>query len=273
MGQSAIISSVEPTAEGFTARLGGQARSVEWVKVREITAQRDIDESGQDILRLRVRISAGSEYVTLDETTVGYEEFLTALYDRFPRIDRSWWQQLASTYGPNRLTLHGLGPAAEGQPSAAEQYLQRKGRRRKPARPPREYIELAVLLLVVAAVQVGLAWALGQVSTLLAILVGPMVFVALTARFLGEPKPFFISLAVFLTFTAVLAALVSPTIPTLLGKLLTGRLEYLAILGLEILTGLGVMLLPQNPSKSPKHPPLPLARDRNGESNNTNTGQ
>ena len=51
----------------------------------------------------------------LEQVFPSYRETLyhviSAMYDAFPKIDRTWWQEVMRTFGTNRTTLHGM-PAA-----------------------------------------------------------------------------------------------------------------------------------------------------------------
>lgn len=241
---------IRSETDGFTlCRHGKPDETVRWEHVREIVAWRD-DPQGRDLLCLGFRASAGRTYVEIHEEMPGYAELLEEMYEAFPKIQREWWQTITTGIGPNRTTIHGLPLATPPEPagSAHARFLRAVSQGKKARR---------VLLQRGVAIFVGLAlcsglqqllagwisrWPEHSLDDVLAVSIWPIAMVVLTARLWPKPRPFMVLLAGYHLAEWLWHGWSHH--PCLLTKLLEGRLVYLLLLGLEILLGMGVMLLP-----------------------------
>jgi hypothetical protein len=243
---------IELHEEGFTLLPAGKtAIRVEWDKVREIVAER-VDPTGEDMLTLGFRISNTDSYVTVHEHMPDYPALLEAMYEAYPKINREWWKELASDFGHYRQTIHGLplsdpaGPAH--RPGRHARFLRTVRDHATSRRRRRLALLKALGLLLLGGLQQFVAWLIasppdGGWDEVLAVVALPLLLVVLAARRWPIPKIFFALLATY-HVVAWGCQLVLHAGPTLLGQLFTGRGGYLLWLGLEILIGLGVMLLP-----------------------------
>jgi hypothetical protein len=127
---------------------------------------------------------------------------------------------------------------------------------------------LAKLALVTAAVFVAALlqqWLAAAIEhnpdvrwdDLFAIGAGPLLLTVAVARKWPRPKLFFALLGSFyLAELLIVTVHGGPIGPSLVARLLEGRLQYVLFIGLEILTAMGVMLLPDptaaGPCKLPK---------------------
>ncbi|MBN1943837.1 MAG: hypothetical protein JW849_11140 [Phycisphaerae bacterium] len=235
---------ITPGDEGFTLTDAGGSQSVAWVHVAEIAAYRR-DPAGQDILCLAFRLGQAGQYVEVDEEMPGYDSLLENLYDAFPEISRTWWQEVAAGLGPNRVTLYGL-PAGESEtPSPAERYLQQIHQRKSRTRSGWIHIGLACMgVWAAGGAQTFLTWWLGGWNRLLAVSLLPMVLVIVAAMLLRRPRTFFLLLAGFYLAEAIWGAAMGRFDASLAGKFTEGKFSYLLLPGVEILLGMAVMLLP-----------------------------
>jgi len=243
---------IELTDEGFA--LFHQARkiaTVRWVHVAEIAAYRN-DPGGNDLLHLAFREGNSRQYVELHEELLGYQDLLERMYDAFPEIRREWWMDIARTYGPNRTTIYGLPASEQSQATPAERYLKQIRQRKKPTRSQWVRFGWAVAAVLAAAgVQTLAAWGLARWSVLLAMTAWPMLLVIVVARRCSRPRVFFLLLTGFHISTWTWELVLDFPGPCLLGQLLRGTFSYLLILGVEILLGMAVMLLPDRKAAGP----------------------
>jgi hypothetical protein len=234
---------------GFTAVFGRHEKTdVAWEQVREIVAFRR-DPGGSDVLCLGFRWTAANEYLEIHEEHDDYETLLEKMYEALPKLDRQWWQQITETYGANRTTIFGL-PLADQlhKDSPTVRFLlEAKKRKLLPRTVRRNIRRAAVAVILAAGVQQLLAWAIAQSESanwddILAMTLLPMLLIVGVCRFWPGPRKFFLLLGGFHLAEWLVSLLIGA--PCLAGKLLDGQISYLLLLGLEILVGMGVMLLP-----------------------------
>jgi hypothetical protein len=244
---------IEFRDDGFDLIEGDRRKEVRWEAVREIVAYR-LDPQGRDLMCLGFRISASNDFVEAHEELPHYPQLLEAMYEAFPKIDREWWKGIAQSLGSNRTTIHGL-PLADQlhEPtSAAARFLLESAKRNAKARRRKQIRSV----LVAAAVLLGIAfaqrlicallcrWANSGWDDFLAMLLLPMTLVVFCARVWPKPKILFAVLGGFYFYEAILYGLWGWQDGSLAAMLLQGRLQYVFLIGLEILVGIGVMLLP-----------------------------
>jgi hypothetical protein len=238
---------LEVRPDGFILIAEGRPPvNVAWDQVRGIAAYRR-DPDGRDLLCLEFRISAGCEYVEINEEMQQYQDMLDAMYEAFPKISRDWWQEIAQTYGTNRMTIHGLPLADQMRPAPAERYLQAAEMKKQHSRATKlQFIYVLAGLVVAAGVQQLLAWLIArahdvQWDDILALTAWPVALVVMACRMWPRPRAFFALLLGFYVIDGIMAAVTGSAAPSLPGLILQGKLGYLSILGGEILLGMGVM--------------------------------
>ena len=222
---------------------GASTATIEWAQVREIVAYRR-DPGEKDLLCLGFRIAIMDDYIEVDEETEGYQTLLKKIYEAFPSLKQKWWLEVTSSYGVNWTTIYGLSLAEQLRPAPAEQYLQRSKKKKQLARMGR----VQALLLVagvagVGGVQMLLARWIAPWNNLVAVAAFPTFLVVLTSYFWCNPRTFFALLSGFYLMEFVWNFMTNSPGPCLLDKLIQGNFSYLLVLGVEILIGMGVMLL------------------------------
>ncbi|MBN1554057.1 MAG: hypothetical protein JXA11_04875 [Phycisphaerae bacterium] len=242
--ESKRTATITPREEGFTLDAPGESLRVEWVHVAEIAAYRR-DPEGKDLLCLAFRLGHAEQYVEVHEEMTGYESLLPHLYEAFPEISPAWWQDVTTGLGPNRVTLYGL-PAADGeQPSPAERYLQQIHQRKTVTKGQWMRVGWACAgVWAAAGVQTFLVGWLSGWNKLAAMSVLPLSLVIFVARRVGKPGVFFLLLLGFHLAEALWIVVLGRWPGGLIGSLVERRLSYLLLPGVEILLGMGVMLLP-----------------------------
>ncbi len=244
-----VDTKLEVAKTGFWVRTATSEEFLEWDMMREIVGYRQ-NPGGEDLLFLSFRISALNEFTEVHEEMEGYTDVIGAMYDAFPKIDRNWWQEVMRTFGTNRTTLHGM-PAARQlsrnePPGHSAKFLLREPHRSllKKKRFWKGVFNSLLILSILGSLQVLLSWGLKEMtgSHFLAAGCGLVIFALALGRALPEPKRFFPLLIGFLLAEWIIAP---QAIPTTLGKLFNGHLEYLLLLGAVTLMGMGIMLLPQ----------------------------
>lgn len=254
---SAQVSNVRiEFVEGGFDRLGpGNDRyEVRWDRVREIVAYR-LEPGGADRMCLGFRVTASDQYVEVCETARGYPDLLECMYEAFPKIDRDWWKPIAAGLGSNRTTIHGMPLASQLHRDSNQAFLlavaDGQRRRRRWKRKAGRVAAIAAGLFVLAALQQWLAAWIdfspeARWDDLLAMLAGPLLLTAAAARAWPKPKVFFSLLGGFyLAELAVVLAHGGPIGPSLVARVLEGKVQYILVIGgLEALVALGVMLLP-----------------------------
>lgn len=243
---------IQTNDDGF-ALVGASGReSVEWVHVAEIVAYRR-DPTDVDLLCLAFRLGQAGRYVEVNEEMAGYETLLEGMYDAFPEISRNWWKDVATGLGANRVTLYGLPAGEIERPSPAERYLEQIQRRKRLTRADWRRIAWAAAgLWILAGVQTFLTWLLGGWNLLVAFALLPVVLVVVAARNVRRPRTFFLLLAGFYLAEALWAAVWGRWGASLPGRLFGGHFSWLLLLGVEILLGMGVMLLPNRRAAGPR---------------------
>lgn len=122
---------IELMEEGFRVLEGGlETAVIDWLHLKQIVAYRQ-DPEGADLLCLDFRKSHDNQYIEINEEMDGYCELLEAIYDKFPSINRNWWQDVAAPLGTNRQTIYGMSLSDDTAPKAAEQYLNNVQKRKK----------------------------------------------------------------------------------------------------------------------------------------------
>jgi hypothetical protein len=246
---------IEFLDDGFDLVASGQGREeIRWERVREIVAYRR-EPGGADRMCLGFRVTASDEYIEVPETARGYAELLPRLYEAFPKIDRDWWKDIAAGLGSNRTTIHGLPLASQLQRDANQEFLLAVADgqvcRRRWKRRAFWLALVAGALLVVSLLQQGLAVVIehnpsARWDDFLAITAGPLLLTIAVARTWPRPKLFFALLGGFYAAELLLVLIFGPIGPSLVGRLLAGKLQYVFVAGLEILAAMGVMLLPES---------------------------
>ena len=230
--------------DGFTAySTAGSSFEVHWELVREIVAFR-LDPDGEDLMCLGFRISNDQDYIEISEETPKYKELLVRMCEAFPDIDRNWWQSVATSYGTT--TIHGISQSQQqSETTAAERYLAQAGKRKPMTPKARKKIIPAIIAIIIAAgVQTLLSWWIAGLSGVAAVAIWPMLLIIAVARFWPNPRLFFTLLGGYHLAELGCHFLLGRPGPCLLSQLLAGKFQYLLLLGVEILLGLGVMLLP-----------------------------
>jgi hypothetical protein len=234
--------------QGFNMHTHGDVVFVEWPRIREIVAYRRPRESEDDLVCLGVRIDSSGAYAEIHEEMDDYPVFLEQMYDAFPEISRKWWREIASVYGENRRTIYGIGL---GEDSPAEKYLARPRRRVSvTGRDLKKWSWAMLGLVVLAGLQILIAgfiagWEDTQLDDVIGIMLLPMILVVISARIWGIPRVLFMQLIGFYVAQCAIVLVFNVRTPCLAVKFLGGDFSYLFVPGLEILAGLGVMLLPQ----------------------------
>jgi len=234
--------------DGFSFTIRGESRHVEWVRVREITGYRKPGDEG-GLLCVGLRVDAGGEYIEIHEEMEVYAELLEHLYDSFSGIRRNWWHEIASEYGKNRIVLHGI---ALGEESPAEKYLSRRREKRQvSARELKRWFWSGVGIVLLAALQLILArfissWENSQWDDIIAIALLPMILAVISCRYWGLPRVFFMQLVGFYLSQLILVLVFDIRSPSLMGRFLNMEFYYLMFLGIMILAGFGVMMIPTN---------------------------
>ncbi len=230
--------------DGFTILVdGAPTATIEWSQVREIVAyRRDPDE--KDLLCLGFRVTVTDDYIEVDEEVDGYQTLLEKMYEAFPSLKQKWWREITSSYGINWTTIYGLSLAEQLRPAPAEQYLQRSKKKKQMVR----MAGMRGLLLVAGlagagGVQMLFARWIAPWNNLVAIAALPTFLVVLVAYFWCNPRVFFALLVGFYLVEFVWNFMPGAPGPSLLDQLIRGKFSYLLILGVEILIGMGVMLL------------------------------
>lgn len=240
------ITHLEFDDDGFDVITGRhQRQKVEWDLVREIIAYRH-DPGGKDIMCLGIRPSAAVEYININEEMPDYEQLLERMYEAIPGIRRDWWCEISSSFGPNRTTIYGLSVSEQQGPSPAERYLQNKSHK-NPSHTkikPAGLFWITVAVVALAAVQWFFAWLLSGWSNVVGLGLFPLLLVVLVARTWPRPRVFLYLLIAFNVTGFLLRLIFGSQTPSLPGELLKGNLTYLLLVGLEVLLGLGIMLLP-----------------------------
>ncbi len=232
---------------GFSFRIHGDKQCVEWAMVREIVGYRRPLDSGDDLLCLGIRFGNGREYMEVNEDMDAYSALVAQLHDVFPGIKHSWWKEIASWYGQNRITIYGIGL---NEKSPAENYLTRPRKKvRLTRRKMVRWLYGAAALVLLAAVQlaaVGLIarWAHATWDDILAVTLLPFLLVIFSCRYWGVPGLFFIQMTGFYLAQLILVLIFDIGSASLMGKFLAFRFSYLLVPGLEILLAMGVLLLP-----------------------------
>ena len=233
---------------GFTCTIQGHARYVEWVFVREVTGYRKPGEDG-GVLCVALRVDTSSDYIEVHEDMDSYSELLEHLYTQFSSIRRNWWHELVSEYGKNRKILYGI---AHGQESAAEKYLsKRKEVKKLSSRDIKRWVVSGAGIVLLAAIQLGLVrliarWESSELDDIIGVSLFPGILVIISCRYWGLPRVFFAQMTTFYLAELLMVAMFDRQSPSLMGKFLRMELYYLMVLGLMLLMGLGVMLLPSN---------------------------
>ncbi|MCK5114002.1 MAG: hypothetical protein KAR11_04495 [Phycisphaerae bacterium] len=254
MSKNGFVAHLEFNDRGFVVVTGRGARQqVEWDLVREIAAYRR-DPAGADVMTLGIRPSAAVEYIEIDEDNPDYKQLLESMYEAIPAINRDWWCEISSSYGPNRTTIYGLSTAEQQGPSPAERYLQNPGHknpsRKKIKRETIVWITVAVVVL--AIIQWLIAMLLCRWSNALGLAFFPLLLIAFVARTYPNPRVFLYLLIGFNLAGWGLRVVFGLATPSLLGQLFAGHLTYLLLLGIEVLLGLGIMLLPDRRAAGPE---------------------
>ena len=141
---------------------------------------------------------------------------------------------------------YGLPTFEQQGPSPAERYLQNKGHK-NPSRPkikPKTICWVTVGVVAIAVVQWLIAMLLCRWSNVVGLGLFPLILVAVVARIWPNPRILLYLLIGFNLAGWILRAVFGSVTPSLLGELLRGNLTYLLLVGLEVLLGLGIMLLP-----------------------------
>ena len=238
------------TETGFTVFTQDQEPvNVEWALVREIVAFRR-DPDGLDLVCLGFRVSTFNEYVEINEEMENYGQIIETMYDKCQGISHHWWHEIAGVYGTNRMTIYGLPVSEQQKPSAAEQYLMRAKASKIPTGKQLKKIFLRTLLLgLIAFLQVGVSWLItrwdnSQLDEYISMITIPVLLTMLAARIWPAPRVFFSLLLGFYGFEWIIATSLGVQSPTLFGQLFSGNLNWLFLLGAEILIAMFVMLLP-----------------------------
>lgn len=241
-----VDTKLEATKIGFWVRTATSEEFLEWDMMREIVGYRQ-NPGGEDLLCLAFRISALNEFTEIHEEMSGYSEVIAAMYEAFPKINRTWWQEVMRTFGTNRTTLHGMPAARQlsrNEPPGSSAKFLLKGAHTNSLKKKRFWLGILngiLILSILASLQVLLSWGLSTVNDFLAAGLGLLIFALGLGRTLPEPKRFFPFLLGFLLAEWLIAP---QSIPTTLGKLFSGHLEYLLLLGAVTLLGMSIMLLP-----------------------------
>ena len=224
--------------------------------MREIVAFRR-DPGGADLLCLGFRSTPTSEYLEIHEEHNDYQALLENMYDALPKLDRQWWQEITESFGTNRTTIYGLPLADQLQKDNPNVrfLLAAKKRKRLPRIARRNMRHTLIAIGLAAALQQLFAWGIARVPTarwddFLAMAMLPMLLILGACRFWPEPRKFFLLLGTFHLVEWLLSLLTGT--PCLLGKFLDGRISYLLLLGVEILVGMAVMLLPDKRIGGPR---------------------
>ncbi len=237
---------------GFNAVLAdGRSVEIQWQLVREIVAFR-LDPDGADLMCLGFRISNNRDYINISEETPQYQELLVHMCNACPGIDRNWWQSVATSYGTT--TIHGISQSQQANTSPAEQYLAQASKR-KPMTPKARKRIIPVIVAIILAAGVGtlLSWWISGLSNIAAVAIWPMLLIIAVARFWPRPRLFFLLLGSYHLAELCWYFILGQPGPCLLSKLLDGKFQYLLMLGVEILLGIGVMLLPDK-NAAGRHP-------------------
>jgi hypothetical protein len=235
---------------GFVAHLPcGKREEVIWEQVREIIATRQ-DPDGADLMCLGFRVSNEPTYVYICEETPEYQTLLGKMCDALGEIDRNWWLAAAESYGTT--TIYGISQSRQARSSPAEAYLARAGKRKPLTRRIRRRIIPTILALFLAAAVGNLAsWLIADFSNVMAAGLFPVLLVVVVARLWPNPRLFFVLLIAYHLAELTLYLALGRPGPCLLGKLLDGQFQYILLLGVEILLGMGTMLLPDKHAAGP----------------------
>lgn len=231
---------------GFVLIRSDGEQTVRWAHLTEIAAYRR-DPTGEDILCLAFRVAPTGEVLEITEETPGYLELLEEMYRAFPHISRTWWQEVAAGLGPNRVTLHGRAMEEEPEDaSPAERYLRKIPRRKGRLWDWRfEKVLLGAGMLTAAAVQSFLLGSLTGGTFPAGGGILPVLLAVLAASRLRRPAALFLLLAGFHFAEALLGMVTGRFGLSLAGRLFARQFSFLLLPGLEILLGLGTMLLRQ----------------------------
>ncbi len=255
MAADASNANIEFVDGGFDLLRPEQGKQeIRWERVREIVAYRR-EPGSADRMCLGFRVSASDEYIEVPETADGYADLLPQLYEAFPKIDRDWWKDVAAGLGSNRTTIHGLPLASQLQRDSHQQFLLAVAdgqiRRRRWKRKAVRFGLVAVAVLVVSLLQQWLATLIehnphASWDDILAVAAGPLLLTAAVARAWPRPKLFFALLGGFYAAELLIVLAVGPIGPSLVERVLDGKVQYVLFVGLEILAAMGVMLLPDS---------------------------
>ena len=222
---------------------------IEWELIREIVAYRR-DPDGLDLVCLGFRVTAFNQYIEINEEMQNYGQIIERMYEKCQGISYHWWHEIAGVYGTNRTTIYGIPASEQHKPSAAEQYLMRKKKRKLPnSKQFKDLIQRTIVLAVVALIQVLIAWAITNFDSTtmdeyIAIIALPTLLTIMVARIWPIPKIFFCLQAGFYLFEWGINKLLGISAPTLLGEILAGKLGWCLLIGIQILLAMFVMLLP-----------------------------
>ena len=254
MNENGFTTHLEFNDNGFVVVSGRHKRQkVEWDLVREVIAYR-MDPGGEDIMCLGIRPSAAVEYININEDSPDYKQLLERMYEAIPEINRDWWCEISSSYGPNRTTIYGFPASEQNGPSPAERYLQDSGHKNPSRRKvkPKTIVWIFAAVIGLSVMQWLIALLLCRWSNVVGLGLFPLLLVVLVARTWPNPKTFLYLLIGFNLAGWLLQVCFGLTTPSLLGQLLEGHLTYLLLLGLEVLLGLGIMLLPDRRAAGPE---------------------
>ncbi len=244
MSDEGSTTRLEFRKDGFTILTDGVATAtIEWVQVREIVAYRQ-NPDAEDLLCLGFRADATGKYIEVNEEIDDYQTLLKKMHEVFPALKREWWQEITSSYGINWTTIYGLSLAEQLQPDPAEQYLQRVKKKKQKTRMAWMRVLLVVVVVVAAAwVQMILTRWIAPWNHFVAVSAFPIILVVLVAYFWCNPRVFFALLVGFYIVEFVWNRASGSAGAFLPDQLIRGKLSYLPVLGLEILIGMGVMIL------------------------------
>ncbi len=229
---------------GFTLTSVDGSETIQWVHIAEVVAYRR-DPVGVDLLCLAFRVGPAGRYIEINEEMPGYEELLENLYEAFPQISRTWWQDVTEGLGSNRVTIYGLPAGESDESSPAERYLQQIHRRKPLTRSDWAKIGWAGAgVWGAAGVQTFLAWFFAGWNTLLVMSALPLTLTVIAARCVQRPRRIYLILLSFYLAEAIWALILGRFPASLVGKLFEGKFSWLLLLGAEILLAICVMLLP-----------------------------